>query len=802
MIRSPAPYKPEEPTVAGLLETPPPLQLPVAPKHPEEEFNVQLLLEAGEGAISAWERDMGMSVMVKEVSEVQPGRLTQEALREFGSSLQNGKTKTWSGRRDINDTAPKLDGGASLKRNVHGGVEGCGCGVVGVCVGREAEQEHIDRRFEEKQKSLEQSLLETRKMVEIFKERLQDLERKVEGMEQLGVGQEVVDSTRAPVDQRAESILVHPGIPFGGSSGRFFGPSLGSYMPLMRELVTSSLTLTTSSLDKYNHLLRPFGYTFPQTVSTLPIYALIVGIGMCAVALRVVLGNLFDGLILLLLQFTQVSRGNVMWWFIFCAPSGMRYLDGLPKVSMAGSPQSSNVATSFDMLPSELVEKILAELDCQDILMARRCSRKISAISKARTVWENAIQHYLTMYPWLPKPEESLDAYSALELEQWLVNRTRAQRGWNSATPPQYRQMDQADAGCIVLVPGGRWLLTDPVDGIVTVYDLDTPEMRSKALISPMDDHDAEHEHLMAISINEKSPVLSFNISLLSQPLGEYPDQGIKSRLSIWRATLSGHGREAELTALRITSLDITTDIHPHIILLDGEYVALVTDRTVKILKWIESTPLIYVIAVISCEERPEWVYFLPGARILSFSSSSMVVYEIPPFKLVLASSNPAPTTCTPHVWQVPCCGRGLNRGGISPIWTDSDATNFTISTEDDVQAVTIPISPSQPPSLTKLGLHRYSHRQFILGLHNSVIHDHVASVSALTHRWTDIRGLEFDDGIANTMARLCPGPDGHVALGFIRPCLDEASARLVLVTRVGPWRMMFLIVDFVETIQ
>ncbi|KAF8885456.1 hypothetical protein BD779DRAFT_1801307 [Infundibulicybe gibba] len=399
VIRAPAPSKPEEPTIAELLETSSTgaalwemdpgetaRRLPVAPKHPEEELSMEdLLLEVGGSTVDAWERDTRMGVTAKRVEEVQSGRLTQEALREFESSHRNGKAKTRSGRRDINDIFG-LGGGADPEQSVHGervevgvstdvedrsttrdvvdvgvqghardindifglgggadpeqsahgervevgvstdiensttrdvtdiGVQGHACNVIEVGVGQDAEQvqaqmleqEHIDRRFEDQQKLLEQSLLETRKMVQIFKERLQDVERKVEGMEQLGLGREVVEiSTGAPAERRAddEPAPIHPKILLSRLLGRFFRPSiadsLNSYIPLLRKPVAAPPpTPPASSLDRRKRqarLLRPYGYTSPRTLSALPTYVLIVGIGVCAVVLRVVLRKSLRG---------------------------------------------------------------------------------------------------------------------------------------------------------------------------------------------------------------------------------------------------------------------------------------------------------------------------------------------------------------------------------------------------------------------------------------------------------------------------------------------------------------------------
>ncbi|KAF8872096.1 hypothetical protein BD779DRAFT_1574304, partial [Infundibulicybe gibba] len=291
------------------------------------------------------------------------------------------------------------------------------------------------------------------------------------------------------------------------------------------------------------------------------------------------------------------------------------------------------------------------------------------------------------MCPWLPKPEEPLHAYSTSELEQWMVNRIRARNGWNSATPPRHRQMGRGQFGGIFLIPGGRWLLTRPIAGVVIVYDLDTPEMKSKTLISPMDDLDIHRASQMAISIDDRSPTLKFDVALASGSFAGPLGQGTEPRLRMWRVILSGHGQNAELVAEHITSIAIPSLNIPKLISLNGEYLAQMKVDTIEILKWTESTSSTHTLAVIFPEEIPEWICVLPGGKLLSFSSSNMIIYDIPQFKCVSASSDPTFAAITPHSWKIPCCGQDLKMGGISLVWSNDDGVSFTVSTQDGAQA-------------------------------------------------------------------------------------------------------------------
>ncbi|KAF8885476.1 hypothetical protein BD779DRAFT_1733425 [Infundibulicybe gibba] len=212
-------------------------------------------------------------------------------------------------------------------------------------------------------------------------------------------------------------------------------------------------------------------------------------------------------------------------------------------------------------------------------------------------------------------------------------------------------------------------------------------------------------------------------------------------------------------------------DVRLQMITLDNEYFAWVTDSVIEILQWTELTESLHVmVAVVLCEKQLEWVCFLPGARVVAFTSSNMVIYEIPSSELVPAPPSPAFISRTPYTWRIP-------RRGHGPM------------------AVAIPTFQNQPLSLTKLGLHRYGRQQFMLGFHNSVVYEY-SSITALIHKWTEAWDLELDDGTANTTTRLCPIPSGHQASSYIGPRLDEAPARLVL----DLWKSgMFLVVDFAE---
>ena len=75
--------------------------------------------------------------------------------------------------------------------------------------------------------------------------------------------------------------------------------------------------------------------------------------------------------------------------------------------------------------------------------------------------------------------ERPIERYTSQELEYLVVQRTRAEgigKIRTNFSPALTRRfpMDEFDVTVVVLIDGGRWLLTASATGSVSYYDLDT----------------------------------------------------------------------------------------------------------------------------------------------------------------------------------------------------------------------------------------------------------------------------------------------------------------------------------------
>ncbi|KAF8885530.1 hypothetical protein BD779DRAFT_1673694 [Infundibulicybe gibba] len=363
------------------------------------------------------------------------------------------------------------------------------------------------------------------------------------------------------------------------------------------------------------------------------------------------------------------------------------------------------MADHFEKLPPELITQIFVDLDCNSILAARRCgSESLYLVSKTRPVWVCAIKKHILTHPWMPGPEECLDAYTDLELEQWLVSRTRAESGWSSGARHQLREVPRSTliyGHKVLLVPGGRWLLAGPAEGTVIVYDLEASEAKTKDLITGLDP--TLDCCRAAIHIDKSSPGLKFNVALALWCLAAPPGSSV---LSIWNVMLSGHGLDAELTAQELGSF--TIPLQPDMIALDDRHIAQTTGNQIRISRWTESPSAHVMIGIIQNPGAPRWICFLPGARVLSFSILGITVYRIPP------TTGHTTTVDRPtHLWMDGYCDRRYY--AMSPIFVSGGDVGFTVRTAGGVKAIIIPASSVQPLRFSDLGI--LCHPGLMLGI-------------------------------------------------------------------------------------
>ncbi|KAF8885505.1 hypothetical protein BD779DRAFT_1733531 [Infundibulicybe gibba] len=195
---------------------------------------------------------------------------------------------------------------------------------------------------------------------------------------------------------------------------------------------------------------------------------------------------------------------RLAWLFraISGALNGTAHIGDTTKVPVAGTSQTPKGASSFDALPPELVEKILLGLDdCRDILAVRVrffLNRSNTLLTYMSVLQKNLchLQDAVNLGECRPAlPYHALVAPEARGATGCLFQRRTGAMAGESRPGSEYMGSSNSSISSDgpgtarkqhFPIPGGRWLLTDPVDGVVTVYDLDTPEMKSKTLISPM----------------------------------------------------------------------------------------------------------------------------------------------------------------------------------------------------------------------------------------------------------------------------------------------------------------------------
>ena len=96
--------------------------------------------------------------------------------------------------------------------------------------------------------------------------------------------------------------------------------------------------------------------------------------------------------------------------------------------------------------------------------------------------------------------------------------RRSADLGWKCEDMKFTRKfwINQENVGSSCLVPGGRWFFVGGEDGTMTTYDLDSPTMTGRPLITQDDRDEPEPIHRIAIDIDspEQSPSPTFTMAL------------------------------------------------------------------------------------------------------------------------------------------------------------------------------------------------------------------------------------------------------------------------------------------------
>lgn len=120
--------------------------------------------------------------------------------------------------------------------------------------------------------------------------------------------------------------------------------------------------------------------------------------------------------------------------------------------------------------------------------------------------------------------EESLDAYSALELQLKAKRFLSVEQRWQrpDSVPPLRRDIPDAPSHAVHLVRGGRWLLVGSKMGAVHCYDLDTPTCHESVLIPPETRWEDQIVTSLTVCHREHSEKLNFDLLVEMAYIGEH----------------------------------------------------------------------------------------------------------------------------------------------------------------------------------------------------------------------------------------------------------------------------------------
>jgi len=247
--------------------------------------------------------------------------------------------------------------------------------------------------------------------------------------------------------------------------------------------------------------------------------------------------------------------------------------------------------------------------------------------------------------------ERPIERYTSQELEYLVLRRThtetiRKTRTKLSPTLTRRFPMDNSDVAALILVNGGRWLLTASGTGSVWYYDLDARQPVKTPLIHGQIEYfrDLRCDASMALDICNESALLSFNLVLYSSR-NAYRSTRIQI-VQVWRVTLQldqNHG--ASLSAVLLSSFhreDCGTLCSISIL---GKFVAFGVSTPggmdlpcyVAIVDWAKADihnrshpgSLSYPRTILCYEGVPHKVQLLPGHRVLIASRDEIEIHYI-----------------------------------------------------------------------------------------------------------------------------------------------------------------------------
>ncbi|KAF7984646.1 hypothetical protein HWV62_12887 [Athelia sp. TMB] len=338
----------------------------------------------------------------------------------------------------------------------------------------------------------------------------------------------------------------------------------------------------------------------------------------------------------------------------------------------------------------------------------------------------------------------------------------------------------KADLARTHLVDGGRWLLASAF-GIVMVYDLDDPRDEGKVLIPRYAD---AHENLrttaLIVDILTTAPTLTFNLAISQDLLGYgyFPEEP-PLWTHIWRVTLNGHGADAHLQPVHLTSFTppgILTS-YSSASLCGGRYarglIYAEVGTCVEIYDWTASNLQEHRKAVIN--ERCNRLQLLSHDRILLLDENDILLYDIPALETCLPSSRHPGSIIIPcRLISLP--GTKFIRGGpfqlrsIPPMCYE-----FVSCTDAGIFAVKLSGPASSAHMLHAIG-DKERVTDVLVGARRVYIRSH-RFAEAFSYRTERIGGSDLEYRTTRPQARFIT----KECISRVEPQMDEASGRIVM---------------------
>ena len=191
-------------------------------------------------------------------------------------------------------------------------------------------------------------------------------------------------------------------------------------------------------------------------------------------------------------------------------------------------------------LPLEVLTEVFRPLSWRDILSLRQVGlwlwspsiyplndglfqtcKYLSQATRAKPTWVDLFNASNAACLWPPlRLERPIELYTAPELEYLVVRRDTQEtkrKARDALSPVLTRRLpvDNSQIKTLILIDGGRWLLTASGSGSVSYYNLGTRKPVQRLLIPKIRKKDgSSYDVNMVVDVDDESALLSFNLAL------------------------------------------------------------------------------------------------------------------------------------------------------------------------------------------------------------------------------------------------------------------------------------------------